>query len=326
MISWDSCEGGLLGLLAGDALGVPYEFHAAANIPPTDAIHYSPPAGFRKAHPVPPGTWSDDGAQALCLLASLHHSHTFDVDDFGTRLLRWYEEGYCAVDGHVFDVGVQTSVSLRSILRGTPAAAAGGTDVRSNGNGSLMRALPVFLANPNANDEALVALAYAQSRVTHAHPRSLVCCALYVLWAKKIVSFSSDTEVAWREATGVLRQLLTTEEEREALEFHIRPDEPLGRADVSGSGYVVDCLRSARFCARESNWLCGVRAAISLGNDTDTTACVVGGILGLRDGKSRIPSEIRQGLRGTTIYEEAVVQLRARFDAAAAELAVQPPP
>ncbi len=189
-----------------------------------------------------------------------------------------------------------------------------------------MRVLPAFLANPTASDEALVSLAYAQSRVTHGHARSLVCCALYVLWAKKIVFFSSDTEVAWREATGVLRRLLTTDAEREALEFHLRPDEPLGRGDVSGSGYVVDCLRSARFCARETSWLGGVRAAISLGNDTDTTACVVGGILGLRDGKSGIPSEIRQELRGESIYEGAVIQLRARFDAAVAELAVQPPP
>jgi len=326
MISWDSCEGGLLGLLAGDALGVPYEFHNAANIPPPDAIRYAPPAGFRKAHPVPPGTWSDDGAQALCLLASLYHSPRFDVDDFGARLLRWYEEGYCAVDGHVFDVGVQTSVSLRSILRGTPAGSAGGTDVRSNGNGSLMRALPALLANPTATDEALVALAYAQSRVTHAHPRSLVCCAFYVLWAKKLACFSSDTEVAWREATRVLRQLLTTEEEREALEFHLRPEEPLARGDVSGSGYVVDCLRSARVCARETSWLGGVRAAISLGNDTDTTACVVGGLLGLRDGIGGIPSEIRDGLRGRELYKEAIRQLRVRFDAATAEMAVQPPP
>jgi ADP-ribosyl-[dinitrogen reductase] hydrolase len=64
--------GGLVGLLVGDALGVPYEFRGPKDLPPRDAIEYSPPEGFERSHTgVPPGTWSDDGAQALCLLASL---------------------------------------------------------------------------------------------------------------------------------------------------------------------------------------------------------------------------------------------------------------
>ena len=69
------CErlaGSLLGLLVGDALGVPYEFHPPEAIPPLEQIEFSPPNGFQRAHSnVPPGTWSDDGAQALALLHSL---------------------------------------------------------------------------------------------------------------------------------------------------------------------------------------------------------------------------------------------------------------
>ncbi|MCB0040398.1 MAG: ADP-ribosylglycohydrolase family protein, partial [Caldilinea sp.] len=99
-------QGGIYGLLAGDALGVPYEFHGAADIPPLDQIEMAPPAGFRRAHgSVPPGTWSDDGAQALALLASLLECGRLDVDDFGRRLVAWYERGYMAVDNRVFDVG-----------------------------------------------------------------------------------------------------------------------------------------------------------------------------------------------------------------------------
>ena len=59
-------EGGLLGLLIGDALGVPYEFHEPQDLPSLDEIEFIPPPDFRRAHAgVPPGTWSDDGAQAL---------------------------------------------------------------------------------------------------------------------------------------------------------------------------------------------------------------------------------------------------------------------
>src|SRR4051812_41328201 len=64
-------EGGLIGLLVGDALGVPYEFHPPGHIPAPEWIEFVPPEGFLRAHAtVPPATWSDDGALALCLLAS----------------------------------------------------------------------------------------------------------------------------------------------------------------------------------------------------------------------------------------------------------------
>jgi ADP-ribosyl-[dinitrogen reductase] hydrolase len=43
-------QGGLFGLLIGDALGVPYEFHDAAQLPPLDAIEMTPPPGFRRSH------------------------------------------------------------------------------------------------------------------------------------------------------------------------------------------------------------------------------------------------------------------------------------
>ena len=42
---WDRIEGGIVGLLVGDALGVPYEFHAAITIPAAEEIEMRPPAG-----------------------------------------------------------------------------------------------------------------------------------------------------------------------------------------------------------------------------------------------------------------------------------------
>ncbi|MBI5542704.1 MAG: ADP-ribosylglycohydrolase family protein, partial [Deltaproteobacteria bacterium] len=139
-------EGGLLGLLIGDALGVPDEFHPPDQIPRAELIEMSPPLGFSRAHPgVPLGTWSDDGAQALCLLDSLLHKKGLDLEDLGRRMLDWYEHGYLAVDGKVFDVGVQTSSALLELRAGTPALKAGRSDERANGNGSLMRVLPLAL-------------------------------------------------------------------------------------------------------------------------------------------------------------------------------------
>ena len=288
-------EGGLLGLLVGDALGVPYEFHAPADIPPPLQIEMTPPPGFARTYPsVPPGTWSDDGAQALCLLLSLLECGRFDADDFGQRLLRWRNSGYLAVGGDVFDIGITTNQALSAIQSGTPALRAGPTGQYDNGNGSLMRVLPLALWH-SGSDAELVQDAHAQSRVTHGHLRSQVCCALYCLWARRILD---GVPSPWPDAVLTLRALYADRPAAtEELEGFVRPDD---LSPGTGSGYVVDSLRSARWIIAQhgGNYVEAVRAAIALGQDTDTTACITGGIAGLLCGSDGIPKRWRDSLRG----------------------------
>jgi ADP-ribosyl-[dinitrogen reductase] hydrolase len=297
-------EGGLIGLLIGDALGVPYEFHPPEAIPRALQIEFVPPAGFRRAHAgTPPGTWSDDGAQALCLLASLLDRGRLDPDDLGRRLLAWHDRGEYAVDGRVFDVGIQTARALGNLRCGTPALEAGSTDVYANGNGSLMRVLPLALWH-RGRDAELVADARAQSRVTHGHLRAQACCALYCLWARRILEEAADP---WSEAVATLRALIAGEPEfLDELDGSIRPDEP---PEGRGSGYVVDCLHSARWAVAAGPYEQVVKAAIALGHDTDTTACVAGGIAGLRDGVAAIPERWRMALLGRERLDPLLYEL-----------------
>jgi ADP-ribosyl-[dinitrogen reductase] hydrolase len=299
-------EGGLIGLLVGDALGVPYEFHAPEEIPPLNALEFDPPASFDRTYPgIAPGTWSDDGAQALCLLASLLDCGRLDADDFGQRLVRWYGEGYMAVGGHV---GITTRRAIQAMRAGTPPLQAGPDDVHDNGNGSLMRVLPLALWHRGTNEE-LVRDAQLQSRVTHGHLQSQVCCALYCLWARH---FLEEVEQPWEQAASVLRHLYQNDADAtQELEFSIRPDDP---PQGNGTGYVVDCLRSARWAMKKRSYEQVVRSAISLGNDTDTTACVAGGIAGIRDGIEGIPLRWREGLRGRELAEPLLERLYASID------------
>ena len=300
-------EGGLYGLLIGDALGVPYEFHPSAQIPEPALIEFNPPADFTRAHAgVPPGTWSDDGAHALCLLASLLYRNELDVEDLGRRLVNWFELGYMAVDSKVFDVGIQTREALASVRAGVPVLEAGPKGERANGNGSLMRVLPLALWHLG-DDAALARDAMLQSRVTHGHLRSQVCCALYSLWARRTLEGATD---AWAEALATFRALYPEgTAPREELESSLRPDTP---ERGKGSGYVVDCLRSARDCVAAGPYERAVKAAVALGDDTDTTAAVAGGIAGLRDGLHAIPERWRTALRGQELVRPMLEQLLAR--------------
>lgn len=303
----DRLAGGIYGLLVGDALGVPYEFNRPEALPTLDELELDPPANFRRSHlGVPPGTWSDDGAHALCLLASLLENDGLDVDDLGRRLLAWYDEGYLAVGGKVFDVGIQTGRALRALRAGTPASRSGPADTQDNGNGSLMRVLPLALWH-RGSDADLVSAAHDQSAVTHGHPRSQACCALYCLWARRVLVGAADP---WTDAVAAIRAIYgNLPAYTEELESSIRPDDaPEGR----GGGYVVDCLRSARLALRAGPYESVVKAAIALGNDTDTTACVAGGIAGVRDGVAAIPARWRDRLRGAELCDPIVEALLAR--------------
>ena len=304
----EKLEGGIVGLLVGDALGVPYEFHPPDEIPPLAEIEFEPPKDFRRSHGgVLPGTWSDDGAHALILMASLLHCAKLNLDDLSRRLVNWYEHGYKAVDARVFDVGIQTAYAINRLQRGVTAHQAGLRDEHANGNGSLMRVLPLALWHQGTIEE-LVADAQEQSVITHGHLRSQVCCALYCLWARYSMEEVSDP---WCEAVASLRNVYgENAPEREELEWSIGPDDP-----PEGTGYVVDCLRSARWAMQAGSYEQVVKAAVSLGNDTDTTACVAGGIAGLRDGVNAIPERWRKRLRGKELYQDELKQLISWRDA-----------
>jgi ADP-ribosyl-[dinitrogen reductase] hydrolase len=303
----DRIKGGIVGLLVGDALGVPYEFHPRESIPPLDEIEFEPPAGFHRAHRgVPIGTWSDDGAQALCLLASLLECGKFDAADFAAKLVAWFREDYMAVD-EVFDVGVQTQRAILNLRKGFAPLDAGPKEEKNNGNGSLMRVLPLALWHRGTNEE-LVKDAFDQSAVTHGHLRSKLCCALYCLWARNILSADEN---AWETAVLELRQIFPENSiERNELEQNIQPDNLF---EVQGSGYVLDSLFSAKWACGRPNFEESVKAAISLGNDTDTTACIAGGIAGLKFGINSIPEKWRSDLRGQEIYAPLLEKLLARI-------------
>ena len=303
--------GGLIGLLVGDALGVPYEFHAPEDLPSRDQIKMEPPVGFRRAHAgVPIGTYSDDGAQALCLLASLLSCGRFALTDFSDRLVRWLDHGYMAVDGDVFDVGNQTYSALDRLRDGVSPRESGASDEHSNGNGSLMRVLPLALWHAGS-DQVLVRDAHLQSLPSHAHPRSLVACAFYCLVAKGYLN-RHPTPWVWADhrltdvyddwPDGQERQVLL--HELDILRSFPKTDQP------RGSGYVLDTIWSAHDAMKENSFEDVVKAAIMFGNDTDTTAAVAGGIAGIRFGLEGIPPRWLEQLRGFDLVEPLITNDR----------------
>src|SRR5262249_39111011 len=154
--------------------------------------------------------------------------------------------------------------------RGTPALRSGPADAGANGNGSLMRSLPLALWH-RGSDEDLVRDAMMQSRVTHGHLRPQVCCALYCLGARFALHGAGRQDSLTAAATVMHRVRASDTPALQELVQHVLPERyPRPR----GTGYVVDCLHSARHAVETTDSLeAAIRTAVLFGNDTDTTAC-----------------------------------------------------
>lgn len=284
----------LLGFLIGDAIGVPFEFNTSEYLQGVPKKNFALPTPItnRSHHMAPPNAWSDDGAQVLALIDSLQRCQTLDLDDFGQALLDWQMEGKYAVDGVIFDIGIQTKRALQKLRNGTPAIDCGGELECHNGNGSLMRVLGLALWH-TGSDKELIDFAYDQSLPTHAHLRSQVCCALYCLWVRNLLNGAED---GFDEAVQTFTNISTQLNDHASLDElqivlngqHLPP---------TGTGYVVDTLWSVRHAfINSSSYPEAIETAIRLGPDTDTVAAITGAVAAIKYGEDNIPQLWRDTL------------------------------
>lgn len=287
-------RGAIYGALVGDALGVPVEF-SLRNDRDVDPVCGMRSDGVWRQLA---GTWSDDGALLLCTAEAVVGG--FDPELMARLCVSWMTHSHWTARGSVFDIGRTTFEALTRVAEGHRWDIAGATDENSNGNGSLMRILPVALRFRKKGSAALMRYAADASRITHAHPRSQLACGYYCLVVAEVLA-GATVAAAMQTTIPILRDAVhalpedTLTFSREELTFARLLSGELGRAgrdDIKSLGYVMHSLEAALWCAlREPTFEDAVLAAVNLGGDTDTTACVAGGLLGALHGYEAIPPE-----------------------------------
>ncbi len=283
----DRILGGLHGSLVGDALGVPVEFA------PRSAREADPVTGMRAygTHHQPAGTWSDDGALLLCSVESLVE-RGYDTQDMGERFVKWLDQGLWTAHGRVFDIGNATASALGQIRSGVPAEEAGGRGQYDNGNGSLMRILPVSLACAELDDELLSDRVQRASAITHGHDRSRLACVFHALFVSELLGGHPPQE-ALISCRRRFLALFAGHPEASVFQDWI----PASLADrpcheIRSDGYVIHTLTASLWCLLTTTSFSEcVLKAVNLGDDTDTTGCVAGGLAGLLYGMDAIPPE-----------------------------------
>ncbi len=268
----------ILGLAVGDALGVPYEFRTRDTYRAAEDMIGG---GF---HAQPAGTFSDDTSMTLATCDSLRATGgAVDVDDMRRRFIAWMERGEYAIDNRVFDIGGTTAAALR--------AGVGATGEHDNGNGSLMRILP--LAFTDATDDQIAQV----SAITHAHRTSCRACVTYVHLARDLASGVSIADTIARIGDTA------------APFTRLHDIAGLPRHEINSSGYAVDTLEAALWClATTTSYADCVLAAANLGEDTDTVAAVAGGLAGIVYGAAGIPGPWLDALRGRDIIDRCLLR------------------
>lgn len=261
---------GIMGLVVGDALGVPVEFKKRDTYKITDMIGYG-------THNQPAGTWSDDSSMTLATVESIVKLGKVNPYDIMKNFYLWLFKGIFTPYGEMFDVGGATKRAIIQYANGNDAIECGGKDVTDNGNGALMRILPVaMLPSSNHKQDDILKVAH----LTHAHLISDFACMIYTAIVENLMNGIRKEDAVF---AGIQRFQSDIKTNSMLSEFErLKRIQSLERNSIKSSGYVIDTLEAAIWCfLKTNNYKDCVLTAVNLGDDTDTVAAVAGGLAGL---------------------------------------------
>lgn len=299
----------LFGVAIGDALGVPVEFKSREYLkkyPVFDMQEYG-------THHQPKGTWSDDTSLTLCLAESI--AEGFDLNKLANKFIAWKNDNYWTAHNWVFDIGAGTRVAIERLEEGVLPESAGPSREQDNGNGSLMRILPLILLTKDLSIEQRYALTSKVSSITHGHIRSVVSCFYYLEFAKYLLEGKNINEAYLISKSEVLRFLKNKELPPSEIGLFNRilfSDLSLVPEDeIQSSGYVIHSLEASIWCLLiTDSYEQAVLKAINLGKDTDTTGAITGGLAALYYGFDTLP----KSWISIIVKKEAIFELCNRFD------------
>lgn len=282
----------IMGVAVGDALGVPVEFKKRGTFHVTGMQGYG-------THHQPPGTWSDDTSLTLALADNLL-PESCGLPDVARAFIEWYDKAAYTPYGKVFDVGNATAEAIGRLKKGVAPEKAGGSGVRDNGNGSLMRIAPLtFYMSGIRKAEERFRIVREVSCLTHAHEWSVAACYIYVEMLNKLrmgrtkkAAYAELREDFARGVAFISKGTLARFGRILENDISLLPKE-----EIRSSGFVIDTLEAAFWCfLTTDNYRDAVLKAVNLGEDTDTTGAVTGAMAGLAHGLDAIPQEWRDQL------------------------------
>ncbi|SHG24621.1 ADP-ribosylglycohydrolase family protein [Chryseobacterium sp. OV279] len=287
----NAVKAGIFGVCIGDALGVPVEFKRREDLKRFPVTGYLAYMSWNQ----PKGTWSDDSSLTLCIADVL--TKGYDLEKIGQSFVKWNKYGHWTAHGKLFDIGGTTRHSIARLIKGESARFSGNIFEEDNGNGSLMRTLPLaFYLKDEEDIEKLYQTVKEVSAITHGHFRSVFACFMYVVFAIELIKGKSKKESYTHMQKEALEYAGIKEFNPKEIElFHrvLKNDiSTYPEEEIKSGGYVLHSLEASIWCFLNSETYAeAVLKAVNLGEDTDTTGAITGGLAGIYYGFENIPEE-----------------------------------
>ena len=281
---------GVIEFAIGDAMGVPIEFSNREKClvnPLTEMIGFG-------SHQVPAGSWSDDTSMTIATMDSIIQNKTIDYKDIMNKFCDWAVDYKYTPTNFRFDIGHTCAKAIYNYSKkGSPPLECGLDDINSNGNGSLMRMLPIALYSyyKKLNEKEIQVLTNNVSSLTHAHEISKLGCYIYVRYVLLLLG-GKDKYSAY----SIIRSIDYSYYSEETIHVYDRILKEeltnLKLDDIKSSGYIVDTLEASLWVLLNTNTFAqSIIGAINLGNDTDTIGAITGSMAGILYGYDSFPKK-----------------------------------
>ena len=304
--------GTLAGVLAGDALGAPYETWSSEKIQADFAVRgglvpfdYEDPWGKDGHFPACRPTDDSELTAALAMSLCFTNGEPSDLYQRFRSVVIDKKSVLCALPAYGFGRTTRDALAAATYEEARKQVPAR-PPIPSNG--SLMRTAPVALRY-HGNFGALVDAARRASVITHTHPLAVECTILCTVILDRMLG-GDDIRRAVINARARLKKQLAEIELLDYLDEHLF-DEP-GEPDKQHRGGALITLKVALWAAAQAkDFRDGITKAVGIGGDTDTYGAVAGGLLGARFGIDGIPYEWTKKMSGQGY--EVMISLASRL-------------
>lgn len=294
---------GIMGLVTGDALGSPAQFRSRSifiNNPITEME-------YCKCFSMPPGSWTDDSSLAIATLDSLISEKGYKLEGIADNFVKWLCNDEYTPSGKTYDIGYGCESGIMKYRHTKDAKTSGGNDEKNNGNGSLMRIMPICLygyelhKRNDVSDDEVIEMIHDVSGITHRHIRAKMACGLYFYMVKSILdNKDSEKKMTLTEClqAGIDAGMKyygqdignLTELAYFGRLYYLDELENTSSDDIRSSGYVIDTIEAVVYnlITTKSFEDCLIKA-VNMGGDADTVGAIAGGLAGLYYGYDAIP-------------------------------------
>lgn len=273
-------KNGIIGFILGDAMGVPLEFSKRRNADNKviDMLEYG-------SHNLEKGSWSDDSSMVIATMKSIiDNKGKIDYEDIMNNFIKWAENGEFTPNCKTFGIGRTTLRALYNYKSNNIKAINCGLDsIKDNGNGSLMRILPIiyYCYYNNSNDNEIYEIIKNTSSLTHSNNISILGCYIYTLYCIQLLKGNNKID-SYKYIKNYDYNMFDNDVLRYCKRLLKEDISKLSIDDISSLGFVVDTLEAVIWCFLNSNsYDDSIIKAINLGNDADTIGALVGALSGI---------------------------------------------